>query len=80
MSNPNDEATDPRASVLPEAAHEAAPPVTSPIDEVPPAKARVTAALSSALFYCNALTASREAALVRTKIDEAMLWLSRCAE
>lgn len=59
---------------------EKTPPLGTPIDEVPSAKARIEAALASALISFGSLKAGREAALVRTKIEEAQLWLSRCAE
>jgi len=70
----HDEVTDPRASALPAAA------ATLPIDDVPSAKDRVFSALTTALNAAAYLPPGREAAIVKTKIEEAQLWLTRCSE
>jgi hypothetical protein len=53
---------------------------TKPIEAPPSAKQRLQISIASALLALGNLSPGREAALVRTKLEEAVMWLGRVPE
>lgn len=53
---------------------------TVPIETPPSVLMRMNAAIASALITAVYLPPTRESALVRTKLDEALMWLGRVQE
>jgi hypothetical protein len=79
----HDEVTEPRGVVLPAAAPLTTDSTPAPLADAAreaSAKDHVGASIAMALQATGNLLADRASAMVRTKLDEAALWLTRCAE